>query len=91
METPLLKRLGERQTPSSDSGLATFSGREIHGTARHYGRNGMLVNHLSDRIAKQHDILVKRFNLSLQLDTVDKVNGDRHVLAAQGVEEWVLQ
>jgi hypothetical protein len=51
----------------------------------------MLVNHLGDRVAKQDNVLVKRFNLALQLDAVNQVNRDRHMFAAQGVEERVLQ
>jgi hypothetical protein len=35
--------------------------------------------------------LVKRFDLTLQLDAVDQINRDRHVLAAQCVQEGVLQ
>jgi hypothetical protein len=34
----------------------------------------MLVNHLGDRVAKQHNVLIKRFNLALQLDAIDEVN-----------------
>lgn len=51
----------------------------------------MFVDHLRHRVAKQHDILVKRFNLSLQLDPVDEVNRHRNMLATQSVEEGVLQ
>ncbi len=51
----------------------------------------MLVNHLRHRVAKQHDILVERFNLPLQFNTVDEVNRYRNMLATQGVEKWVLQ
>ena len=64
---------------------------EADGAARHDGGNGVLVNHLRDGVAQQHDVLVKRLNLPLQLDAIDQVDGHRHVLAAQGVEEGVLE
>jgi hypothetical protein len=50
----------------------------------------MLVDHLGHRIAKQHDVLVEGFDLALQLDAVDQINRNRHVLATQGVQEGVL-
>lgn len=51
----------------------------------------MLVNHLCNCVTKQHNILVKRFDLPLQLDAVDKINRHRNMLATQGVEKWILQ
>ena len=51
----------------------------------------MLVNHLGDGIAKQDNILIKGFDLTLKLDPVDKVNGNRNMLSTQGVEKWILQ
>ncbi|MDB5741718.1 MAG: hypothetical protein JWR68_33 [Polaromonas sp.] len=51
----------------------------------------MFVNHLRDSIAEQNDILIKRFNLSLQFDAIDQINRDWHMLATQGVEKWILQ
>ena len=51
----------------------------------------MLVNHLSHGVAEQHNILVKRFDLALQFDPVDEINRNRHMLATQGIEKWVLQ
>ena len=38
----------------------------------HHGGNGMLVYHLTDRILQQHHKLVEGFNLSLQLNAIDK-------------------
>jgi hypothetical protein len=35
--------------------------------------------------------LVKRFDLALQFDAVDQVDRDRHMLAAQRVQEGILQ
>jgi hypothetical protein len=51
----------------------------------------MFVNHLCDRIPKKYDVLIERFDLTLQLDAVDEVNRYRHMLPTQGVEKWVLQ
>jgi len=51
----------------------------------------MLVDHLGDGVTQQHDVLIKRFDLSLQFDTVDQVNGHRYMLPAQSVEEGILQ
>ena len=51
----------------------------------------MLINHLGDGIAQKHDVLIKRFDLTLQFDPVNKINRHRHVLSAQGVEKRVLQ
>ncbi len=51
----------------------------------------MLVNHLGDGITKQNHILIKGFDLTLQLDPIDEINRNRNMLATQGVEKWVLQ
>jgi len=66
-------------------------GRELHRTARDNRADGVFVDHLRDRVAQQDHILVKRFDLPLQLDAVDQVDGHRHVLAAELVQEGVLQ
>jgi hypothetical protein len=66
-------------------------GIEVHSTARHDGRDGVFVNHLGNCIAKQYHVLIKRLNLSLQLDAVDQVNGHGYVLTPQDVQEGVLQ
>ena len=34
----------------------------------------MFVYHLGDGIAKQHHILIERFDLTLQFDAIDKIN-----------------
>jgi hypothetical protein len=65
--------------------------REVHGAARNDRGDGMFVNHLGDRIAKQYDVLIKRFNLALQFDAVDEINRDGDVLATELVQERVLQ
>jgi hypothetical protein len=51
----------------------------------------VFVNHLRHGVAQQHNILVKRLNLPLQLDAVNQINGHRYVFATQGIEEGVLQ
>ena len=45
----------------------------------------MLVHHLADGIAQQYDELVKRFDLSLQLDAVDEKYGYRDPFLAQSI------
>ena len=51
----------------------------------------MLVYHLRNGITQQHYVLVKRFDLPLQLDTVHQIDGDRYVLPPQSVEKGILQ
>ena len=51
----------------------------------------MLVHHLCHRVPKQHHILIKRLNLTLQLDAIDQVDRHGNVLAPQLVKERVLQ
>src|SRR5690554_6732969 len=62
-----------------------------HVARRHHGGNGVLVNHLADGVAQQHHELVERFDGALQLDAVDEVDRNRNALAAQRVQERVLQ
>ena len=58
--------------------FSTFGRRrlelEIDRTRGHDGRNRVLVDHLRDRVSQQHDILVERFDLPLQLYPVHKIN-----------------
>jgi hypothetical protein len=75
----------------ASGGFGTFGCREVHGAARHDGRDGVLVDHLGDRVAQQDDVLVEGLDLALQLDAVDEVDRHRHMLTAQGIEEGVLQ
>ncbi len=51
----------------------------------------MLVDHLRNGVAEQHDVLVKRIDVPLQLDAVDEVDRDWHMLLAKQVQERVLQ
>ena len=72
-------------------GLGRFSVRvEIHRTGRHDRGNGVLVDHLGNRIAEQHDVLVERFDVPLKLDAVDQIDRHRHVLFTQCVQKRVL-
>ena len=83
-----------RQAPPETSGSAggfALADRKIHGTARHDGGDGVLVDHLGHGVAQQHNVLIERFDLALQLDAIDEIDGHRHVLATQGIEEGVLQ
>lgn len=64
---------------------------EVDGAAGHDGGNGVFVHHLRDSVAQQNYVLVVGVNLALQFDTVDQVDGDRHVFSAQLVQKWVLQ
>lgn len=66
-------------------------GCKLDRTTGHDGRNGVLVNHLGDGVAQQHDILVKRLDLALQLDAIDEINGDWNMLAAELVQKRILQ
>lgn len=51
----------------------------------------MFVDHLGDCISQQNHILIERFDLTLQFDSVDQVNRNRYVLSTQGVEKGVLK
>ena len=71
------------------SGFSRY--RKADGAAWNDGGYGVLVNHLRDGVAQQHNVLIKRLNLPLQLDAIDQIDGHRHMLAAQGVEKRVLK
>jgi hypothetical protein len=51
----------------------------------------VLVHHLCHGVAQQHDILVKRFDLTLKLDPVDQVDGNGNMFPTQLVQKRVLQ
>jgi hypothetical protein len=57
----------------------------------HYGRDGMLVDHLAHRVLEQYNELVIRLNAALQLDAIDQKNRNRNTLFTQHIQEWVLQ
>ena len=71
--------------------LVRADGRELHRTTRHDGGNGVFVDHLRDRVAQQHDVLVERLDLTLQFDAVDQIDRHGHMLPAKLVQERVLQ
>ena len=50
----------------------------------------MLVDHLADGVLQQDDELVERLDLTLQLDTVDQIDGNRNTFLTQGIEVRVL-
>ena len=50
--------------------------RNSHHPGGDNGGNRMLIDHLADRILEQHDKLIERFDLALQLDTIDQINGN---------------
>src|SRR5688500_6310684 len=52
--------------------LGVLLGSQGDRARRHDSRNGVLVDHLRHRIAQQHDVLVERLDLALQLDAVDQ-------------------
>ncbi len=51
----------------------------------------MLVDHLRDRVAQQHDVLVKGLDLTLQFDAIDQINRHWYMLPAQDVQKRVLE
>ena len=65
--------------------------RDRHRPRRHHRRDGVLVDHLRHGVLEEHDVLVERFDLALQLDAVHQVDRDRDMFLAQGVEERVLE
>ena len=85
------KRASACQSGGRDVSVRAFGRREIHGAAGNNGRNGVFVDHLRHGIAQQDDVLVKGFNLPLQLDAIDEVNRHWHMLPTQSVEERVLK
>src|SRR5690606_15202972 len=88
---------GARRTISPPSGsritclgFITALSRQTHRTARNHGGNGMLVDHLADGVLQQDDELVEGFDLPLQLDAVDQIDGYRNTFLAQDVQVRVL-
>jgi hypothetical protein len=46
---------------------------------------------LGDSVTQKNHVLVERLDLALKFDAIDQVNGHRHMLTAQCVQERVLQ
>src|SRR6266550_5859792 len=85
------KPRASRSTGKGGSGFATvFVRGHRHGARRNDGRDSVLVYHLGDRVFQQHDVLIERLDLTLQLDAVDEVDRDLYVLLAKSVQERVL-
>src|SRR5688572_108235 len=51
----------------------------------------MLVDHLADAITQQHDELIERIDLPLQLDAIHEIDRDGHLLLAQRIQKRVLK
>ncbi len=76
---------------SAGGAFLGFGRSKIDRTTGNNGRDRMLVDHLGDGVAQEHNVLIERFDLALKLDAVDEVNRHWHMLTAQSVEEGVLQ
>jgi hypothetical protein len=51
----------------------------------------VLVHHLGDGISQQYNVLIEGLDLTLQLYSVNEIDGNRHMLSSQDVEKRVLQ
>src|SRR5690606_8524029 len=51
----------------------------------------MLIDHLTHRVAQEHDELVERVDLALQLDPVHEIDRNGNLLLAQRVQKRILQ
>src|SRR5262249_11485668 len=79
------------RTARGRSGILGMLNRDRNRPRRDHRGNGVLVDHLGHGVLQEHDVLVKRLDLPLELDSIDQVDRDRNVLLAQRVEERVLQ
>jgi len=70
--------------------LRFLLGAQVDGPRRHHRGDGVLVDHLRDRVTEQYHVLVEGLDLALQLDAVDEIDRDRDVLLAERVQKWVL-
>lgn len=59
--------------------------RQPHNSRRYNRRNGVLINHLANRIFQQHYKLVERLNLALQFNTIHQIDGYRHSFLTQNI------
>ncbi|KJA09806.1 hypothetical protein RP29_14770 [Acidovorax temperans] len=79
----------------SDSGnsfrLSGVGSRETDSTTGNNGRYGVFVNHLGHSITQQDHVLIKRFNLSLQFDSVNQIDGNWDMFTTQCVQERILE
>src|SRR5260221_14353195 len=79
------------RTARGRSGVLRVLKRDRDRPRRNHRGDRVLVNHLRHGVLEEHDVLVERFDLSLELDAVHQVDRNRYVFLAQRVEEWVLQ
>ncbi|MNF58916.1 hypothetical protein D3C84_404930 [compost metagenome] len=63
---------------------------QAYRTTWYNGRDGVLVDHLADGVLQQDHELVEGFDLALQLDAVDQIDGNRYAFLTQGIEVRVL-
>jgi len=80
-----------RPQASRRGSFIAFGLGQIHGAARDDGGDRMFVDHLRHGVAQQHNVLVKRLDLPLQLDSIDEVDGDWYMFPAQCVKKRVLK
>src|SRR5690606_20650795 len=71
-------------------GLIGTLHRQTHRTPGDYGGDCVLVDHLADSVLQQNDELVERFDLALQLDAINQIDGYRNTFLAQNVQVRVL-
>jgi hypothetical protein len=83
----MLGRLGRHGRGAAGTGF----GADADIACRYDRRYRVLVNHLADGIAEQHDELVERLHRTLQFDAVDEVDRHRHALTPQRIQKWILQ
>ena len=55
---------------------------DVYIARRHDCRNRVFIYHLTDVVFQQHDKLVEGLDLSLQLDSIDQEDGNRHMLSS---------
>ena len=63
---------------------------QAHRAARHHGGDGVFVDHLADSVLQQNHELVEGFDLALQLDAVNQIDGNRYAFLTQGIQVRVL-
>jgi len=63
---------------------------EVNRASRNHRGDGVLVDHLGNRVLEEHDILVERLDLPLQLDAIYQIDRDGDMLATKSIEEGVL-
>jgi hypothetical protein len=64
---------------------------KAHSSGGYYGGDGVLIDHLGHGVAQQNNVLIKRLNVTLQLNAIDQIDRHWNVLFAQGIQKRVLQ